>query len=353
MEIGEAFRRFEDVLSQFERRGYEHKDIVLDATGGTTPLRVGAALAAMMRNVQIVHQRVKQDRYTGGGWQAYSSEDIELLQMGNPLEETGLLRAGQAVELFNRRDYGAAALVFEDILQNVLGMERTHYYRGVLLLSEGYGAWDAADYPTALKRLSAAREELNVSFLAPALADRAAALVNRIATNLPFLGKMMENGRENLSLENVVDMVENARRRIVDQGRYDDGVARLYRSVEMWHQWRLQNYYSISTKAVKWKEQVDESIRKQFLEAVQTKELPRQLGLKHARILDHLLEGKGLVDDAEFQGLLSARNSSILAHGMIPIRPQTAENFLKYLYALVVAPENLRVGAKHADLLVL
>src|SRR5919199_2973771 len=173
MEIGEAFRRFEDVLSQFERRGYEHKDIVLDATGGTTPLRVGAALAAMMRNVQIVHQRVKHDRYTGGGWQAYSSEDIELLQMGNPLEETGLLRAGQAVELFNRRDYGAAALVFEDILQNVLGMERTHYYRGVLLLSEGYGAWDAADYPTALKRLSAAGEELNVNFLDPALADRA------------------------------------------------------------------------------------------------------------------------------------------------------------------------------------
>ena len=353
MEIGEAFRRFEDVLSQFERRGYEHKDIVLDATGGTTPLRVGAALAAMMRNVQIVHQRVKQDRYTGGGWQAYSSEDIELLQMGNPLEETGLLRAGQAVELFNRRDYGAAALVFEDILQNVLGMERTHYYSGVLLLSEGYGAWDAADYPTALKRLSAAREELNVNFLAPALADRAAALVNRIATNLPFLGKMIENGRENLSLENVVDMVENARRRIVDQGRYDDGVARLYRSVEMWHQWRLQSYYSISTKAVKWQEQVDEDIRKQFLEAVQTKELPRQLGLKHARILDHLLEGKGLVDDAEFQGLLSARNSSILAHGMIPIRPQTAEKFLKYLDALVVVPENLRVGAKHADLVVL
>jgi hypothetical protein len=164
---------------------------------------------------------------------------------------------------------------------------------------------------------------------------------------------MMENGRENLSLENVVDMVENARRRIVDQGRYDDGVARLYRSVEMWHQWRLQNYYSISTKAVKWKEQVDEEFRTQFLEAVQTKELPRQLGLKDARILDHLLEGKGLVDDAEFQGLLSARNSSILAHGIIPIRPQTAEKFLKYVDALVVMPENLQVGAKHADLVVL
>jgi len=41
--------------------------------------------------------------------------------------------------------------------------------------------------------------------------------------------------RGRLSLENVVDMLENARRRIADQGRYDDGVARLYRCVEMWH----------------------------------------------------------------------------------------------------------------------
>ncbi len=30
--------------------------------------------------------------------------------MGNPLEDTGLLREGQAVELFDMRDYSAAAL---------------------------------------------------------------------------------------------------------------------------------------------------------------------------------------------------------------------------------------------------
>jgi len=55
MDSREAFRRFDSVLARFERIGYEHKDIVLDATGGTTPLRVGAALAAMKRNVEIVH----------------------------------------------------------------------------------------------------------------------------------------------------------------------------------------------------------------------------------------------------------------------------------------------------------
>ena len=110
MEIGEAFKRFDRVLAQFQRMGYGNRDILLDATGGTTPLRVGAALAAMMRNVKIMHQWVRRDRYTGGGWHKYTSEDIELLPMGNPLEDTGLLREGQAVDLFDMRDYSAAAL---------------------------------------------------------------------------------------------------------------------------------------------------------------------------------------------------------------------------------------------------
>ena len=89
MEIAESFKRFDRVLAQFQRAGYSNREIFLDATGGTTPLRVGAALAAMMRNVKIVHQRVRQDRYAGGGWQEYTSEDIELLPMGNPLEKGG------------------------------------------------------------------------------------------------------------------------------------------------------------------------------------------------------------------------------------------------------------------------
>jgi hypothetical protein len=59
-------------------------------------------------------------------------------------------------------------------------------------------------------------------------------------------------------------MLENARRRIADQDRYDDGVAMLYRCVEMWHQWR-QGERSISTEKVVW-EKLDERVRELFLE---------------------------------------------------------------------------------------
>ena len=43
MKIGESFRRFDRVLAQFQRMGYGNREILLDATGGTTPLRVGRA----------------------------------------------------------------------------------------------------------------------------------------------------------------------------------------------------------------------------------------------------------------------------------------------------------------------
>src|SRR5829696_1303592 len=246
MEIGDAFGRFEYLLSELEGMGYGREEVLLDATGGTTPMRLGAALAAMTRGVGMVHQRVPQ-RYVDGRWERHGSAEIEVAPMGNPLEATGLLREGQGIELFNRRDYGAAALVFGDIARKVSGAERGHYYRGLLSLAEGYAAWDVADYGLALQKLREARDEMRVGFSEAALAERAGALVDRISIHLPFLGKV----RGRLSVENVVDMLENARRRIVDQGRYDDGVARLYRCVEMYHQWRLQSR-GVSTGKVDW-----------------------------------------------------------------------------------------------------
>jgi hypothetical protein len=178
-------------------------------------------------------------------------------------------------------------------------------------------------------------------------------LLNRLGENQPFLGRLWRRGKSGFSSEKVVDMIENARRRILDQGRYDDGVARLYRSVEMWHQWRLLDRYSIETETVKW-DRVDKGVQERFLDLVQTKELPEGLGLRHARILDHLLSGKDPEeDDAAFQKLLSARNSSILAHGVDPIGRRTAEKFLQYLDTLVTVPEELRSGARHAELLAL
>ena len=153
--------------------------------------------------------------------------------------------------------------------------------------------------------------------------------------------------RGKLSPENVVDMLEKARRRIADQGRYDDGVARLYRCVEMWHQWRLQGR-GISTEKVNW-EKVDKEARERFLNAAGLSEPPEELGLHHARLLDRILSGEVVEDEAVLRDLLQKRNRSILAHGLEPIGREPALRFLEYVDGTVKAPE-ARVGAEHARL---
>jgi len=190
----------------------------------------------------------------------------------------------------------------------------------------------------------AAREELGVGFSEAALAERAGALVGRVSIQLPFLGRV----RGGLSIENVVDMLENARRRIRDQRRYDDGVARLYRTLEMWHQWRLQERHSISTGNPDWS-RMDGEAQKRFLEAAGLEELPGILGLRHARILDRVLGGEIREDDEVLRNLLQQRNRSILAHGLEPIDAKSAGRFLEYVDGLVEAPE-ARAGAEHATL---
>lgn len=66
MEIGHAFEKFERTLADLEGLGFDREDVLLDATGGTTPMRLGCSLAAMSRGISMVHQRVPQ-RYVDGG----------------------------------------------------------------------------------------------------------------------------------------------------------------------------------------------------------------------------------------------------------------------------------------------
>jgi CRISPR-associated protein (TIGR02710 family) len=297
----------------------------------------------MQREVGMVHQRVPQ-RYVDGRWERDESAEVQIASMGNPLEQTGLLREGQAVELFNCRDYSAAALVFGDVLEKVSGVPRRHYYRGLLYLAEGYAAWDVADYGGALEKLKAARSELSQDFAIPELAGRAGVLVERISSHLPFLGKV----RGEMSVEKVVDMLENARRRVRDQGRYDDGVARLYRAVEMHYQLRLLKDHGISTSGVEW-DRVDEEARERFVEAAGVSQLPEQLGLRHTQMLCAILAGEDPEEDGELRNLLQQRNRSILAHGLEPIGEKVATRFLEYVDAVVDAPE-VRAGAEHARL---
>jgi CRISPR-associated protein (Cas_Cas02710) len=115
----------------------------------------------------------------------------------------------------------------------------------------------------------------------------------------------------------------------------------------MWHQWRLQKY-SVSTEKVDWKT-IDEKARERFLKEADLSELPGVLALRHARLLDRILSGIDVEDEAVLWDLLQKRNRSILGHGLEPIEEKVAKRFLDYVDAVVNELE-VRSAAEHARL---
>jgi hypothetical protein len=137
----------------------------------------------------------------------------------------------------------------------------------------------------------------------------------------------------------IADLLGQPRsRRVLGQGRYADGVVRLYRAVEMWHQWRLVEHHSVSTKGVRW-EEIPEGAKVKFLEESRLAQLPEDLALTRARMLDRILSGEAVEDDNVFRDLLQKRNNSILAHGLKPVGEGSARKFLEYVDVMINRPE--------------
>jgi CRISPR-associated protein (TIGR02710 family) len=139
------------------------------------------------------------------------------------------------------------------------------------------------------------------------------------------------------SPDRLADLVNNAQRRL-DEGRYDDALARLYRSAEMLAQWVLSRDFGIDTAAVDLAK-VPPSLRS-ALESARPASQNIQIGLdwdyRLLAALDHPA-GHGF-DQGELRGLgvlLKKRNVSLLAHGLEPIAKADVEAVMAKVQRLV------------------
>ena len=172
MEISHSFERFEHLLFELGSTGLRSRGCHPGRHRRHHPDAFRRRPCRHDPGMRMVHQRVPQTLRGRRVEAGPLRDNAEIVPMDNPLESTGLLREGQAVELFNRRDYAAAALVFEDVAKKVTGVERGHYYKGLLLLSEGYAAWDVADYGTALEKLRVGERRTGRGFFGERLSRR-------------------------------------------------------------------------------------------------------------------------------------------------------------------------------------
>lgn len=174
---------------------------------------------------------------------------------------------------------------------------------------KAFDAWDRFNHNEALKYLDLVRGESMSKWI------RLAKQLTGIISNAdPYL--------------KVTDLIANSERRFA-QGRYDDGIARLYRALEWLAQIRLRTKYGIDSNDVNL-ELVPEQLREQFHPRGSQAGKVRIDLVKDYRLLAALGDELGdwwQANERQLIGNLEVRNHSILAHGEKPITDQEYLNF--------------------------
>lgn len=219
---------------------------------------------------------------------------------------------------FNSYQFSAAKDVADKLAKNLTGIDKA-LFECLSNLIEGYRLWDSFNHNEALKTLGQEVKKLSeyLNFKTdPILKDFA----ESAKRNLEFLKTIKGNKEATL-----LDLFRNAQRRS-EEGKYDDAVARLYRTLEMRGQIEFEKQFGCSTSDAKIKK-LPESLRD-------------EMGKKHTahngKIKIPLYGIFAVLKEAdnefgklffkrreEMDRTLFARNSSILAHGLNPVSEET------------------------------
>jgi CRISPR-associated protein (TIGR02710 family) len=319
-DVEATYRVCRAVLRELAQRGFAADNIEVDYTSGTKAMTSGLALAA------VAHRCGTLSYITGtrsGGTVVGGTERLV------PIEPRRIWaddRLALAQELCLVQRFDAARQLLDRVQAAWLGDYEQRLKDLLIHVAEGYGAWDRFEYARAAGELGKVLT-----------ADVAEADPFRPEAELParLIGLKPERG---YSADRLADLFNNADRRL-DEGRYDDALARLYRLTEMLAQWILRKEFGIDTAAVDLAK-VPDPLRAEF-EVSRNRQGVIQIGLDwDYRLLEALGHDVGRrFDQGELHGLgvlLKKRNVSLLAHGLEPIAKADVESLMSKVRRLVL-----------------
>jgi len=208
----ECYTRIEEEVKEEEKEGNE---IIIDYTSGTKTMTTSAAICAMLYQKKLSLVAGKR------GENGVVIPGTEAARVQNLFAAYDKYLLDRAKEAFNSYRFGEAM----GYLDRIVALEDTEEYKKLV---KAYDLWDKFEHEKAFQMLAGVK-------------------AGETAYNKSFLGRLMNaRAREDFIL---VDLMNNARRRM-EEGKYDDAVARLYRTVELIAQYRLKMKYEIDTSDV-------------------------------------------------------------------------------------------------------
>ena len=307
VDITHKINDFDYVFNKMQEKIKENqKDkIIINYTSGTKTMTMSAAICSFLYHKDLILVDGKRD------------ENGIVIKCTENVVEQNLYSAYDKVlfdkvkDLFNLNQFDEA----KNILKQITILDKKEEYNDLI---NAYKLWDLFKHKEAFELL----EKLSIE-------------KEKTSKNKGFLGKLNNMSKDKLKEKTkllLVDIINNAERRI-NEGKYDDAIARLYRCVELIAQIKLLHYDF---------NEIDEIERKKFnLEKIKNKGIDTKKYEKYADEKERvklglkkkfeLLKDLGwseaeqtYLQNNKLKNLLQKRNNSILAHGFEPIEKQTA-----------------------------
>lgn len=361
--LDEVFLKSREIISELKEKDY---DIRVDFTGGTKTMSAGLVLSSIGQGCKhsYIGSKDLNGRDKSGLGVVLDGHEL-ITEQEDPYGSYAILEFERGKLFFDNYQFKAAKINFEDAKDKSKSenlKKLADVYLGIVNL---YDLWDKFDIKksknvmlnTALNALlKNIKKDENIfdNFL-----KEYPHFIGQMEINSKFLERKISD-KKLINSENInyylPDLLNNAQRRI-DEGKYDDAIARLYRSIELIAQIELTRLGFIDEKILstgkvfKIKKSAitnlpyDSPIKSKVMSWHEFKKESSvfKVGLYRNYILLNGLDvdfAKKYLKDDNIQNKINLRNESILAHGLKRIKDKKAEELMDQvlIYARYICP---------------
>ena len=321
--IGTCYREIRTGIKDWlHRRELKPEEVYIDFTGATKAMSAALTLAAI--------EDFSQFRYVGGsersgdGLGTVITGTEKIVEIQNPWDTYAVRELERANWLLEGFHADAAGQVLEKAARKCSPelKARMEAYAG---LAGALGRADCFDFKKAHREFNHWRQRLELCLEYP-FYQRLVSLNEHWKT----VGDQVKHNDQTAGRETLLELLANAERR-AEQSRFDDAVGRLYRAVELRGQQLVRQTFgadlgkvSIGCFPVVRRQEVIEKLG-------QPDDGLYKLGVRNLFQILEFSEDRSLGEKARIydriKDHLQKRNSSLLAHGSLPVRKESFESF--------------------------
>jgi len=313
----------------------EENQVTVNYTGGTKSMSAALILASINHGYRFAY--TKKNDHSPDGEQ--DSEPVESTFLSdNPWDILAVREWDQISSYFNAYQFEACRQVIQDAVDHV-SPRQTHLLENFSTVVDAYDAWDKFNHRRGRSMFEKGIREIE-ELLELDSAGCLAPIVPQLRKHRSFLESLEEKTEHFKTLDHalLVDLYHNSKRRI-EEGKWSDAAARLYRLVEMRGQLEVNRIFGESTgdfPAEKIPGSLqDEYVRKYRSDRDDCIKLPLEPTYRLLKEHGNELGNTFVEIRAGFHKVQRARNRSILAHGTQPVREDHVDELLNVTDRLV------------------